>query len=125
MNANTETLACAIIGHLVGDYILQNDWMALNKKRDASICSIHCTIWVLCVSLFSGWFFYQNFTGGLIGLILFVTHFVQDHTNIVTRYMDWFGQEKFRTGLCSPWSTIVVDNVFHILTIWIVWRFIA
>lgn len=134
---NAEVLASAIVGHLVGDYLLQNDWMALNKKNDASICLIHCTIWVLCVSLFSGWIFYQNFTGGLIGLILFVTHFVQDHTNVIAWWMRLIGQRKFMQadeldmmtfkiipGL-GPWSIIVVDNVWHIFTIWIIWRFIA
>lgn len=30
---STDTLVLAIIGHLVGDYLLQNDWMALNKKK--------------------------------------------------------------------------------------------
>lgn len=30
----------AIVGHLVGDYLLQNDWMALNKKANATIAAI-------------------------------------------------------------------------------------
>lgn len=29
---------------------------------------------------------------------------------------------QFRTGVCAPWSAIVVDNIFHIVTIWIVWK---
>ena len=34
----------AIIGHLVGDYLLQNDWMALNKKASSLHCAVHCCI---------------------------------------------------------------------------------
>jgi len=33
------TLTLAIIGHLVGDYLLQNDWMALNKKKRSLNCA--------------------------------------------------------------------------------------
>lgn len=27
----------ALVGHLVGDYLLQNDWQALNKKKSSAI----------------------------------------------------------------------------------------
>jgi len=119
------SLLLAIIGHLVGDYLLQNDWMALNKKQNLAICAVHATIWTLSVALFSGWFFYQNWTGALIGGVLYFTHLIQDHTNIVVWWMDAIGQHQFRTGPCAPWSIIVVDNVWHIVTLWAVWKFIA
>lgn len=131
------SLLLAIIGHLVGDYLLQNDWMALNKKRNLAICAVHATIWTLSVALFSGWFFYQNWRGAVIGLVLYFTHLIQDHTNIVTWWMSLIGQKRFMKcdefdltdmrvvpGL-GPWSIIVVDNVWHIVTLWAVWKFIA
>lgn len=107
----------AIVGHLVGDYLLQNDWMALNKKRSSLHCLAHCLIWTGCVCAFGG-------ITGIGVLILFVTHFIQDRTNIVSWYMDTVGQKSFRTGACSPWAAIVVDNVFHIVTIWAVCKFL-
>ena len=112
----TESLTLAVIGHLVGDYLLQSDWMALNKKKRTTPCVIHCVIWTLCVGLFSGWLFYQNWTGALIGLVLFTTHFIQDRTQIILFWM---------TRIMAPWSIIVVDNVWHIVTLWFVWKFIA
>lgn len=115
-----ESLASAIVGHLVGDYLLQNDWMALNKKRDIGPCLVHCILWTLSVCLFAGWP-----VQGTIPAILIATHIVQDHTDVITRWMKLIGQTKFATGPCAPWSVIVVDNVWHILTIWIVWRFVA
>ncbi len=33
--------------------------------------------------------------------------------------------QAFLTGPCAPWSGIVVDNVWHILTIWAVWKFLV
>lgn len=108
-------LAEAIVGHLVGDYLLQNDWMALNKKNKLWICLIHATIWTSCVFLFSG------MTIGLVGLaILFLTHIIQDHTLLIQHYMKFVGQEKFMKDL-YPWAGIVVDNVWHIVIIfWVI-----
>lgn len=114
-----NTLTLAIIGHLVGDYLLQNDWMALNKKKSTPRCLIHCWLWTCSVCFFAGWFSLIAFT------VLLATHFAQDRTNIVAWWMDAIGQKQFRTGPCSPWSIIVVDNVWHIVTIWAVWKFIA
>lgn len=34
----------ALVGHLVGDYLLQNDYMALNKKKSSFHCMVHCSI---------------------------------------------------------------------------------
>lgn len=112
-----------IIGHLVGDYLLQNDWMALQKKQSSFRCAVHCAIWTAAVCFFGR---VGQFTVNLwlVVAILFVTHFIQDRTQIIARYMDAIGQKQFRTGPCAPWSIIVVDNVWHIVTIWAVWRFV-
>jgi hypothetical protein len=117
---NQNTLILAIIGHLVGDYILQNDWMALNKKSKTGAfnCWVHCMIWTFSVVSFAGWWHC-----GVVG-VLFLTHWIQDRTNIIAWWMDLIGQKQFRTGACAPWSIIVVDNVWHIITIWAVWKFI-
>lgn len=45
-----------LVGHLVGDYLLQNDWMALNKKfknfEGRLACGVHCFLWTLSVLAF-------------------------------------------------------------------------
>lgn len=113
------TLLLAIIGHLVGDYLLQNDWMALNKKNASLPCAVHCFLWSCAVCLFAGW-------NCVAWLFLFVTHFIQDRTDIVFWWMTMISrQRQFATGPCAPWSIIVVDNVWHIVTLWLVWKFIA
>ncbi len=123
---NTETLACAIVGHLVGDYLIQNDWMALNKKRSTLPCVIHCLLWTSSVQLFSGWNTLPGCASWISFLVLFATHFTQDRTNIIRYWMTRINrQPKFSEPPMAPWSIIVVDNVWHILTIWFVWRFIA
>lgn len=105
-------LAEAIVGHLVGDYLLQNDWQAIGKKRSSFVCAIHSALWAAAVCLLGqlGW---------VAALILFVEHFVQDRWQLIPWWMDLVGQKSFRENL-GPWSAIVVDNVFHILAIYLV-----
>jgi len=110
----SNMLALALIGHLVGDFLLQNDWMAENKKKSSVVCAVHALVWTLCVCFFTGW--------GIIQAVpLFLMHFAQDRSYFVDWWMDLIGQHKFRTGLLAPWSSIIVDNVFHVLQIWAVW----
>lgn len=135
---NTETLASAIIGHLVGDYLLQNDWMALNKKawNGSQQCGVHCLLWTLSVMFFAGWFTTFNHSMAVFAA-LFWPHYLQDRTNIIPWFMRTIGQRRFMQcdsfdltdmrvvpGL-GPWSIIVVDNVWHIVAIWAVWKFLA
>lgn len=101
-----------LVGHLFGDYILQDDWMAEGKKRSSWICSYHCMLWSVSVWIFSGF----QFPWWAL-LIAFSTHFVQDRWNLVQRWMKINGQEKFMKPPMGPWSIIVVDNVFHLLVL--------
>lgn len=118
MNPDATPLLLAIIGHLVGDYILQNDWMANGKKVRSWPCVIHCLLWTFAVCVFAEWF------APAVVAWLFLTHFAIDRTQFIAWWMDNKGQAGFRQ-FAGPWSSIVVDNVWHILTLWAAWRFIA
>jgi len=112
------TLLLALIGHLVGDYLLQNDWMALNKKKSSIPCAVHCLLWATSVCLFASW-------GWIPWLVLLVVHFVQDRTQIIAWWMKFNRQEKFMQPPLGPWSIIVVDNVWHVVQVWAVWKFLV
>lgn len=119
-----DTLTLAIVGHLVGDYLLQNDWMALNKKKPTATgelaCCIHCAIWTISVTAFAGW------ATPLICGFLWLAHYAQDRTNVVLWWMTKVNrQPQFASGPCAPWSIIVVDNVWHIVSLYIVARFVG
>jgi Protein of unknown function (DUF3307) len=49
-----------ILGHLFGDYILQNDWQAKNKSLPTQegrlACLTHCLFYTLGCFIFCGWF---------------------------------------------------------------------
>lgn len=110
-------LAFAIIGHMVGDYLLQNDAMVAGKKRSSLICAMHCFFWTLAVLAFSRWPWWTFAP-------LFVTHFAQDRTNFVAWYMRFNAQVAFAKPPLAPWSIIVVDNTFHLVALAIIARLV-
>lgn len=107
-------LTQAIIGHLVGDFMAQNDWQSANKKKSSFACAVHCVLWTGCVCMFSWWYH------PIVIAWLFGTHFAIDRTTFVRRWMTWNDQESFATGALSPWSIVVVDQIFHLLTLLVV-----
>jgi len=109
-----------IIGHLVGDYILQNDWQAGGKKTSSLICLLHCTFWTGSVLLFGFMIPQAEVPPAWVPWVLVVTHYIQDRGSLVTWWMGFNGQQVFRDGRCSPWSIIVVDNVLHILVLYFI-----
>ncbi len=113
-----------LIAHLVGDFLLQNDWMAQGKKRSTAICLAHILAYALPfigLTALPQWREVdQTILGWQIVLIL-VQHFVQDRTHFVTWFMKTVGQGKgFMQPPMAPWSMIVVDNTFHLLWIYLV-----
>lgn len=125
--AMNETLTLAIVGHLVGDYLIQNDWMATNKKRCWFPCAVHCFLWTSSVLIFTGWILTPGLRGFTILAVLGITHYIQDRTQIIVWWMrlPWKDQTKFTEPPMAPWSLIMVDNVWHIVTLWAVWKWIA
>ncbi len=74
-----------LLGHLVGDYLLQNNWMALNKaKFDTKgwiSCLVHCFIYTVTLCLFT-W----NFDFRWV-LLIFSSHILIDKFGIVEWYL--------------------------------------
>lgn len=85
-----------LLGHLVGDYLLQNQWIALNKSKYNLVgwisALIHCilyTISVCVVMQIFDWYWM---------LIVFLTHFPVDKFSLGELYMDkvkGYGLKKF------------------------------
>lgn len=100
------------LGHLIGDFIIQNDWMALNKKEKTWNCVVHVALYTLAIMVMTQWPLWAI-------PVVAIPHFIQDRTNIITWWMDLIGQYKFRTTVCAPWSSIVVDNTFHLIALFL------
>lgn len=100
-----------LMGHLIGDYLLQDDWMALNKKRSSFACLVHCLLYTAAVGLATRWPLWTI-------PVIFATHFAQDRTNFIVWFMQHKNQRQFAAPPMAPWSIIVVDNVLHMCVLW-------
>jgi len=96
-----------IFAHLIGDYLLQNDWMAKNKKQSHLICLLHIVTYMIP-------FLFVDINWLQFSLIS-LQHYIQDRTMFVA----WFCKitNKFQSGPGIFWGHIIVDNIFHILWI--------
>ncbi len=99
-----------LIGHMVGDYLLQNDWQALNKKSSTLVCLVHVLLYTLSIWAFTSW---PMWAMGIVA----GTHFIQDRTGIIRAHMEAVGQDKFASGAMAPWSLVVIDNTFHLVVL--------
>lgn len=97
------------LAHLVGDYLIQTDWMAARKRTQSVPCLIHAATYCLPF-LFCGLCWRQIFAIG-------VEHFFQDRFGWARVFMKYTDHEKFATGPLAPWSIIVTDNTLHLLFI--------
>lgn len=103
-----------LVGHLLGDYVLQDDWQAENKTRSSVACAIHCSLYTLAIWLCSFWWL------PWWGVALcWLAHFPVDRWRLARRWMS-FRQEAFATGIFAPWSIIVVDNTLHLLVLFLI-----
>jgi hypothetical protein len=98
-----------IYAHLIGDYLLQNDWMAKGKNTNSWICTIHVVIYMLP-------FIFTELAWWKL-LLIAVEHWLQDRTDFVLWTMRITGRHEFAAQPLAPWSIIVTDNIFHILWI--------
>jgi predicted hotdog family 3-hydroxylacyl-ACP dehydratase len=94
-----------IYAHLIGDFLLQNDWMAANKKKNSMVCMVHVITYMIP-------FVFTAFNWQQL-LLIAVQHYIQDRTNFVA----WFCKltKKFQDKSNQSLGYIIVDNVFHIL----------
>jgi len=96
-----------LVAHLVGDWILQNDWMAVNKtslRHPAAY--VHAAIQVLCLSIALGW---------VAGLILGFVHLLVD-----TRVPAYWWIRHFKKCSQSPdFGSIIIwlDQTLHIVCV--------
>ena len=121
-----------ILGHFVGDYMLQTHNEALGKSKKGSLgrylCFQHCFKYSVVVALFvavaDGWMFnvnstiWWNFLSAFI--IAFLSHFFIDRYSFGFTWMRWIKQTKFedtftecKVALPLPGRTtyIQIDNL--------------
>lgn len=111
-----DIFAWFILGHLLGDWLLQSDWMALGKRRGLFTRAglVHYTVYTLSIL---GVLYLSNEIPRtsssllLIGLIVFISHWLIDATNLVKLWMAVAGQRD------QIMVRVMVDQTFHLLVL--------
>ena len=96
-----------LLGHLMGDYLFQTEWMAMNKSKNTLegwiVATVHCLLYTLAVCLFM-W----NFQ--LIWIVaVFLTHFPIDKFALGEKYMHYLkgkGMKDYVKKDESNWKLI-------------------
>lgn len=131
-----------LLGHLVGDYVLQNNWMAVNKKKQWIPCLMHCLLWTVSIMiailpelLVTTWL--------MVFGLLYASHLILDKTGLVEwwckvtksrtfaaakTYADSVEPPFFAKLITVSYTAIVqtvIDNTFHLLLVTgiLVWIF--
>ena len=109
------TLIYGFILHFVGDYLLQNDWMANEKTKAFLPAFVHALIYSLP---------FLFLTPSVYWLVLFISHFLIDRYRLAVywiKLVNWnwsstnFGYSEEKPPFMSIWLMIIIDNTFHII----------
>lgn len=113
-----------LIGHMLGDYVLQDHNMAVNKsqpgKRGALACTLHSAIYtssaMLCVYAVQP---FENIA--LIYALIWMSHYVIDRWSLAKRLLQWkgFGEVNFN----EPGHLFLYaanDNALHLILMFII-----
>lgn len=112
-----------ILVHMVGDYVVQSDWMAANKTQRSWPCLVHVILYVL------PFLFLSQSLAALA--VIAATHFVIDRWRLA-RYLCWIknfiGRDNPAWSECrgtgypdakpvwlTVWLMILADNTVHVL----------
>lgn len=98
-----------LVGHLVGDFLLQNKWIASRKHSNWSALFLHCVLVTVALLVFTWWPWYQL-------LLIFATHCVIDGLKLGSRYSNWVGQGTPGSDGPAPlWLILMSDQTMHLV----------
>lgn len=101
-----------LIAHLVGDYLFQTSWMAMNKATRWIPLLAHVTVYTGIVTLIA-WISFGGLPLPAI-IFIFVTHLILDRRGFVTWWVENIMTAK---GKEAKWLMIVVDQIFHLIVL--------
>ena len=108
-----------LVGHLVGDFLLQTDGMAKYKAQSWTWMLRHVGLYLALMALVLGVYSLRTpvplWALGLALLFIAVTHIILDRREFTLGWMRLI-------GITSDlgWLTIVADQVFHVLVLVVV-----
>lgn len=111
-----NTFSWLLLGHLIGDWVFQSDWMAKGKRQSLVTAPgllhfLTYTAVIVGILWLSGSVDKPFMVYLILGFIIFITHWLIDATNFIEIWMRFAGQRP------TPMVRVVVDQSFHILVL--------
>jgi hypothetical protein len=104
-----------LLAHLIGDYLFQTKWMALNKSTKWVPLLTHVGVYTLTITCVA-WIGFGGLTAWGI-VVVIMSHIILDRRLFVT----WWTRRIMRIDEKeSGWLIIVTDQIFHILVLGLV-----
>jgi hypothetical protein len=108
--------AWLVLAHLVGDFVLQNDWMAKGKNKAlfTKAGMTHFIIYTLTIAgallvagglSKGGWFLFTSIA------VVFFSHWFIDATNLVDSWMAFYGQSQVAI------VRLAIDQTLHLIVL--------
>lgn len=96
-----------LVGHLVGDFLLQTAWMTENKEGEWLPLLVHCFVYTAAVALLA-------LPAGGIPItaiaFIFLGHIIIDRTRFVDLWAKYISRSPDNT-----WLKMVQDQTWHII----------
>jgi len=109
-----------LLAHLIGDYFVQTDWMAMNKTKNTldgwSACFFHSALYslVIMIAMTIG-AHYSTVTCLEVFGFVFLTHFPIDKFSLAKYLLKLKGNDITRTDALFWVVYIAVDNGTHLI----------
>jgi hypothetical protein len=98
-----------LLCHICGDYILQSDWMALNKSKRSWPCLVHVLLYTSCFLFLT--------TSWKALLVIGATHFILDRFPVILKRIIWlknhFGPWFWFVPFSKCNATGYYDNIIN------------
>jgi hypothetical protein len=101
----TDLFPSLVIGHLIGDYLLQNKWMAMNKSGSTFKCAVHCLIYTAAVTAVT----WPYLCGWQWSLFVFATHFPIDRWSLADKWLKMIDSRSLEDFIMNGKSGIPAD----------------
>lgn len=102
-----------LVGHLIGDYILQTRWMAQYKEKKVEALLVHSAVYAICVFIFA--WPVQRMPAAAV-LLVFLSHVLIDQRLLVRWWMKHVsGCQEYQPE--APYLRVVIDQGFHIMVL--------
>jgi hypothetical protein len=102
-----------LVAHLVGDWLLQTEWQALNKSKNYRALFSHIAVYsLIMLGVLVADFGFQNIYAYIVVAMLASSHALLDRGWPVIRFMKTFRLIVERKP--ERWLVMAVDQVIHV-----------